>query len=245
MRITLTAIAALTCAIGCGGVTNVDDLFDPTSTGGTGGASGSSGKGGAGGQTGGTGGVSTGGTGGAGTSGTGGTGGAGGTGGGVGGTGGVGGGAGTGGSSGTGGTGGIVDSGAGDARRDGTADVRDSGGKASIRCGATTCDPALAFCCLTSGNNRCLMSTVTCTLQSDRLNCDDTADCPVGQVCCVTEGMSGNGAAAVCTAATSCTAPRQMLCDPTAAAPCLGSAGLVCSANGSGIIQEYAYCHTP
>ena len=243
MRIPFSAIAALTCAIGCGGVTNVDDLFDPISTGGS---SGSSGKGGAGGQTGGTGGVSTGGTGGAGTSGTGGTGGVGGTGGGVGGTGGVGGGgAGTGGSAGTGGTGGIVDSGAGDVRRDGTADVRDSGGKASIRCGATTCDPVLAFCCLTSGNNRCLMSTVTCTLQSDRLNCDDTADCPVGQVCCVTEGMSGNGAAAVCTAATGCAAPRQMLCDPTAAAPCLGSAGLVCSANGSGIIQEYAYCHTP
>ena len=237
MRIPFSAIAALTCAIGCGGVTNVDDLFDPAASGGasgSGGAGGSGGKGGSGGQTGGSGGVNAGGTGGVGGSG-----------GGVGGTGGVGGGTGgTGGVAGTGGTGGIVDSGA-DVRRDGTTDARvDSSGKAGVRCGATTCEPAMGFCCLSSNNPRCLMSTVTCTLQSDRLNCDDAADCPLGQVCCVTEGMSGNGAAAVCT--TSCVAPRQILCDPAALAPCLGALpGYVCSANGSGIIEDYAYCHAP
>jgi hypothetical protein len=138
----------------------------------------------------------------------------------------------------------LVDAGA-DVRRDGATDARaDSSGKAGVRCGTTTCDPTMTFCCLTSGNNRCLTSTATCSLQSDRLNCDDTADCPLGQVCCVTQGMSGNGAAAVCTATTSCSAPRQMLCDPTAAVPCVGI-GLVCSANGSGIIEDYAYCHTP
>jgi hypothetical protein len=242
MRIPFSAIAALTCAIGCGGVTNVDDLFDPSPTSGSGGAGGSSGLGGSsgkggGGQTGGSGGVSTGGTGG--------TGGAGGIGGGVGGTGGVGGGgAGTGGSGGTGGTGGMVDSGA-DVRRDGTADARvDSSGKGGVRCGATTCEPAMGFCCLSASNPRCLMSTTTCSLQSHRLNCDDTADCPLGQLCCVTEGTSGNGAAAVCTA--SCAAPRQILCDPAALAPCLGALpGYVCSANGSGIIEDYAYCHAP
>jgi hypothetical protein len=238
MRIPFSAIAALTCAIGCGSVTNVDDLFDPSSTGGSGASGGASGKGGGGGATGGSGGVGTGGAGTGGTGGVGGTGGAG-----VGGTGGAGTG-GTGGSGGTGGTGGIVDSGIADVRRDGTVDVRDSGGKAGIRCGSTSCDPALTFCCLSSGNNRCLMSTTTCSLQSDRLNCDDMGDCPLGQVCCVTEGMSGNGAAAVCTGAAGCTLPRQMLCDPGALAPCT-TFGFVCSANGSGIIQDYAYCHAP
>jgi hypothetical protein len=240
MRISFSAIAALTCAIGCGGVTNVDDLFDPAPSSGAGGSSGLGGTGGAGGvggkgggQTGGSGGVNTGGTGGVG-----------GTGGGVGGTGGVGGSGGTGGVAGTGGTGGIVDAGA-DVRRDGTTDARvDSSGKAGVRCGTSTCEPAMAFCCLSSSNPRCLMSTVTCTLQSDRLNCDDAADCPLGQVCCVTEGTSGNGAAAVCT--TSCVAPRQILCDPAALAPCFGGLpGYVCSANGSGIIEDYAYCHAP
>jgi len=184
-----------------------------------------------GGATGGTGGTTT-------TGGTGGVGGASGTGGaGTGGTGGV---------AGTGGTGGtIVDAGA-DVRRDAAADVRDAGGK-GIRCGTTTCDPATQFCCLTSGNVRCLASTATgCTASTDRLHCDDTADCTAGQVCCATEGSSGNGADAVCIVATAgCGSPKQMLCDPTVTAPCLNLANLVCSANGSGILQEYAYCHAP
>lgn len=247
MRIPFLVIAALSCiGIGCGGTTDVDDLFQPTPTGGagkggvgggpTGGSGGSSAAGGASGA----GGSTTGGTGGVGGSATGGTGGTGGVGGGVGGTGGSGGG-----TAGTGGTGGtVVDSGA-DVRRD-AVDVRDAG-KGSIRCGSTTCDPAVSFCCLQSGNMRCLSPTATtCSASTDRLHCDDTADCPTGQVCCLSEGSSGNGADAVCIVATlGCGSPRQMLCDPAASAPCLGIGTLVCSANGSGIIEDYAYCHTP
>jgi hypothetical protein len=36
-----------------------------------------------------------------------------------------------------------------------------------------------------------------------------------------------------------------MLCDPTVAMPCFGVASLVCSANGSGFISDYSYCHVP
>jgi len=62
----------------------------------------------------------------------------------------------------------------------------------------------------------------------------------------VTEGTSPNGANGVCILTTAgCGAPKNMLCDPTLAVPCLGIAGLVCSANSSGIISDYAYCHTP
>ena len=253
MRIPFFAIATLSCiGIACG-VTDVDDLFEPTSTGG------SAGKGGSSGQTGGSGGAGTGGgTGGSATGGTGGsTGGTGGTGGSTGGTGGTGGvggttggGAGTGGTggvAGTGGTGGtIVDSGA-DVRRDAAADVRDAGGKGGIRCGTTTCDSATQFCCLASGNTRCLAAASTaCTASTDRLHCDDTADCATGQVCCASEGSSGNGADAVCILATlGCGSPKNMLCDPATTAPCLNIMNLVCSANGSGILQDYAYCHAP
>jgi hypothetical protein len=42
-----------------------------------------------------------------------------------------------------------------------------------------------------------------------------------------------------------CTAPKQMLCDPTVAMPCFGLANIVCSANGSGLISDYSYCHAP
>jgi hypothetical protein len=193
-------------------------------TGGTGGSGGST-TGGTGGSTGGTGGVGGGGVGG------------------TGGSGGVGG-AGTGGTGGTGGT--VVDSGPPDVRRDAAADVRDAG-KGGIRCGSTTCDPAMQFCCLGSSNIRCLSAASTlCSSSTDRLHCDDTADCPLGQVCCVGQGSSGNGADAVCTLATlGCGSPRQMLCDPTVTAPCLNITNLVCSANGSGILEDYAYCHTP
>jgi hypothetical protein len=224
-------------------MTDVDDLFTPTAT---------TGRGGTGGQTGGaggtgTGGNGTGGTGGAGT-GTGGTGGAGtgGTGGSVGGTAGTGGSAGSAGTGGTGGSAGTtVDSGVVDVRRDAVVDARDAG-KGSIRCGTTTCDPSVAFCCLTNNNIRCVSSTATtCNASSDKLHCDDTADCATGQICCVTEGANGNGADAVCTATTGCTTPKQMLCDPTVLAPCLGLANIVCSANGSGFISDYAYCHGP
>jgi hypothetical protein len=248
MRIPFFAIAALSCiGIACGGVTDVDDLFTPTPTGGAsgkgagGGPTGGSG-GGTGGSGGGTGGSATGGTGGTGGSVTGGTGGMGG-GAATGGTGGIGG-AGTGGTGGTGGT--TVDSGAPDARRDAAADTRDAG-KGGIRCGATTCDPASQFCCLSSSNTRCLAaSSTSCSSSTDRLHCDDTADCPVGQVCCASEGSSSNGAAAVCILTTlGCGSPKQMLCDPAVVAPCLGITNLVCSPNGSGIFQEYAYCHTP
>jgi hypothetical protein len=36
-----------------------------------------------------------------------------------------------------------------------------------------------------------------------------------------------------------------MLCDPAATAPCLNITNLVCSANDSGILEDYPYCHTP
>jgi hypothetical protein len=139
----------------------------------------------------------------------------------------------------------VVDSGV-DARRDAPADTRDAG-KGSIRCGSTTCDPAVSFCCLQSGNMRCLgLTATTCGSSSDRLHCDDTADCAANQVCCLTEGASGNGADAVCILTTlGCGAPKQLLCDPAVTAPCLSIPNLVCSANGSGIIPEYAYCHAP
>jgi len=247
MRIPFFVVTTLICAgVGCGETTNVDHLFEPTPPG-------SSGKGGTGGQAGGTGGTgggggmagaTTGGTGGAGMAGTAGVAGTGGVGG-TAGTGATGGTAGTGGASGTGGSAGsIVDAGA-DVRRDAAADVRDAG-KGGIRCGSTTCDPAVAFCCLTSGNSRCLAPTATtCTASSDRLRCDDTADCPAGQICCVTEGMNGNGAEGACTVASLCMAPKQMLCDPAVAMPCFGLANVVCSANGSGLISDYSYCHAP
>jgi hypothetical protein len=61
----------------------------------------------------------------------------------------------------------------------------------------------------------------------------------------VTQGVGGNGADAVCTATNLCTAPKQMLCDPTVATPCLGLANIVCSANGSGLLSDYSYCHAP
>jgi hypothetical protein len=244
MRIPFFVVTTLICAgIGCGETTNVDDLFDPS-------PAGASGKGGAGGQTGGTGGVggaTTGGTGGAATGGMGGVGGTGGAGaGGTAGTGTTGGAAGTAGASGTGGSAGsIIDAGT-DVRRDAAADVRDAGGKGSIRCGSLTCDPAAAFCCLTNNNIRCVSPTATtCVASSDRIHCDDTADCAAGQICCVTEGANGNGSDAVCTLTTSCLAPKQMLCDPTVAIPCLGLANFVCSANGSGFISDYSYCHAP
>jgi len=245
MRIPFFVIAALSCVgIGCGDVTNVDDLFTPTPTGGTTGKGGTGGSGGVGpGGTGGSGGSTTGGTGGVGGSATGGVGGTGGTGGGgTGGTGGVGGSSGTGGTGGNAGT--AVDSGA-DVRRD-AVDVRDAG-RGSIRCGTTTCDPSVAFCCLQSGDMRCLgLTALTCSASTDRLHCDDTADCAAGQICCAAEGSSGNGADAVCTLTTiGCGAPRQMLCDPTVTQPCLGIGTLVCSANSSGIISDYAYCHAP
>ncbi|HMI89463.1 MAG TPA: hypothetical protein VK550_35555 [Polyangiaceae bacterium] len=245
MRIPFLAIAALICiGIGCG-TTDVDDLFTPNppaSTGGKGGSGGLTGGAGGTGATGGSGGSATGGTGGTGGSTTGGTGGVAGTGG-VGGTGGTGGG-GTGGTGGSGGT--VVDSGAPDARRDANTDARDAA-RGGIRCGATTCDPATSFCCLASGNIRCLTTGSTqCPSSTDRLHCDDTADCPTGQICCAAEGASGNGADAVCALTTlGCGAPKQMLCDPAVTAPCLNFANLVCSANGSAIIGEYAYCHAP
>jgi hypothetical protein len=244
MRIPFFAIAALSCiGIACG-VTDVDDLFEPTSSGGA------AGKGGTGGQTGGsggggTGGTSTGGSGGSTTGGTGGTGGSTGGTGGIAGTGGTGG-TGGGGTSGTGGTGGTtVDSGA-DVRRDAAVDARDAG-KGGIRCGTQTCDPTTTFCCLGSGNMRCLgLAATSCSSSTDRLHCDDTADCATGQVCCLAQGLSGAGADATCIVATlGCGTPRQLLCDPTTTAPCLNIANLVCSANGSGIIEDYAYCHAP
>jgi hypothetical protein len=90
------------------------------------------------------------------------------------------------------------------------------------------------------------LAATTCSAATDRLHCDDTADCAAAQICCVTEGSSGNGADAVCTQTTvGCGAPKQMLCDPTVALPCLGIGTLVCSANSSGIISDYAYCHAP
>jgi hypothetical protein len=138
----------------------------------------------------------------------------------------------------------VVDSGA-DVRRDAAVDARDAG-KGGIRCGTGSCDPSASFCCLTSGNIRCLTLGATCTTSSDRLHCDDTADCATGQVCCLVEGSSGAGADATCILTTAgCGAPKNMLCDPTLTAPCLNIAGLVCSANGSGIISDYAYCHVP
>jgi hypothetical protein len=139
-----------------------------------------------------------------------------------------------------------VDSGAVDARRDAVPDARDAG-RGGIRCGSTTCDPATTFCCLTSGNIRCLaLNAMGCSASTDRLHCDDAADCPTGQICCASQGMNGNGADALCSLTTlGCGAPRQILCDPTVTAPCLNLAGLVCSANGSGLIDEYAYCHAP
>jgi hypothetical protein len=243
MRIAFFTIATLSCVgLACGGVTNVDDLFDPTSTG-------TSGRGGSGGPTGGTGGA-VGGTGGmagsggiSGTGGTGGsTGGTGGTGGATGGTGGATGG--TGGVAGTGGTGGIVDAG-GDVRRDGATDARDAG-KGNVKCGVTNCDPSLSFCCLQSGNNRCLVTgSAQCAASVDKVRCDDTADCPLGQICCVSAGTNGNGAEAACALATACTQPKQMLCDPATTTPCLNLANVVCSANGSGHLEDYPYCHAP
>ncbi|MET0594910.1 MAG: hypothetical protein ABW133_19580 [Polyangiaceae bacterium] len=228
-------------------MTNVDDLFEPTSTG-------TAGKGGTGGATGGSGGVgggvgggATGGSGGtggmAGTAGAAGTGGTGGTGGATGGTGGTTGG--TGGVAGTGGTGGIVDAG-GDVRRDATTDVRDAGKAGNVKCGVTNCDPSLSFCCLQSGNNRCLVTGSTgCAASVDKVRCDDTSDCPTGQICCVTAGTGGNGAEAACALATACTQPKQMLCDPATITPCLNLANVVCSANGSGHLEDYPYCHAP
>lgn len=249
MRIPFSIIATISCVgLACGGVTNVDDLFEPTTSGtaGSGGRGGSGASGGSGGSTGGTGGV--GGTGGStgGSGGVGGTGGAtGGTGGATGGTGGAtGGSGGTGGVAGTGGTGGIVDAGA-DVRRDAATDTRDAG-KGNIKCGVTNCDPSISFCCLQSSNNRCLVTGSTgCASSVDKVRCDDTSDCPTGQICCVTAGTGGSGAEAACALATSCTQPRQMLCDPGATAPCLNLANVVCSANGSGHLEDYPYCHAP
>jgi hypothetical protein len=241
MRIPFSMIATISCiGLACGGVTDVDDLFEPTT--GTAGrsGSGSGGTGGFGGSTGGTGGIggmggNTGGTGGN-------TGGAGGTGGATGGTGGATGG--TSGAAGTGGTGGIVDAGS-DVRRDGAADARDSG-KGNIKCGVTNCDPSISFCCLQSNNNRCLVTGSTgCAASVDKVRCDDTSDCPTGQICCATTGSSGIGSEAACVLATACTQPRQMLCDPQAAAPCLNLANIVCSANDSGHLEDYPYCHAP
>jgi hypothetical protein len=244
MRVPSFLVAALSCvSVACGGVTNVDDLFAPTSAG-------TAGKGGTGGATGGTGGTggigATGGTGGSRTGGTGGT--TGGSGG-VGGSGGIGGSAATGGTAGSvGGTAGsagsTVDSGA-DVRRDVAIDARDAG-RSSVRCGTTTCDPAVSYCCLSSVNVRCLgLNATTCNSSTDRLHCDDTADCPLGQICCLTAGASGAGADAVCTLTTGCAAPKQMLCDPTAVAPCLGLVGIVCSEDSDSIIDGYSYCHAP
>jgi hypothetical protein len=239
MRIPFSMIATISCiGLACGGVTDVDDLFEPTS--GTAGrsGSGSGGTGGFGGSTGGTGGIG-------GTGGVGGTGGIGGTGGATGGTGGTGGATGgTGGAAGTGGTGGIIDAGS-DARRDAATDARDSG-KGNIKCGVTNCDPSISFCCLQSNNNRCLVTGSTgCSASVDKVRCDDTSDCPTGQICCATSGSSGNGTEAACALATACTQPKQMLCDPQAAAPCLNLPNIVCSANGSGHLEDYPYCHAP
>ena len=182
--------------------------MEPAASGTGGSGTGGTGTGGAGTGGGGTGGTGTGGagTGGGGTGGTG-TGGAGTGGGGTGGgggvaTGGTGGVAtgGTGGSAGSGGSGGTIqDSGVADIRRDAT-------GAFSINCGTTTCDSTTAFCCLAEPNNfHCVGAGSTCPALTDRIHCDDTADCTAGQVCCLTDSTWNTPADAVC--ATGCASP--------------------------------------
>lgn len=89
--------------------------------------------------------------------------------------------------------------------------------RAAVACGATPCSTATNVCCVTPGDGGMgfaftCESASTCSAGGNgvALQCAATADCPMGQVCCIdAAGMSSS-------CATMCGAGGGQLCDPNA-----------------------------
>jgi hypothetical protein len=98
--------------------------------------------------------------------------------------------------------------------------------KVGIVCGQTTC-PA-PFCCGTSQGFACIDVAKGGSCGGILIQCDDTADCPAGQVCCAEgNGLSSDGGKAMdldrvhCETEAHCRASQYViLCDPDRPSPC-------------------------
>jgi hypothetical protein len=61
------------------------------------------------------------------------------------------------------------------------------------------------------------------------MECDDTADCASGAVCCakIANGPTGAWQQSTCTTS-SCNSPSLVMCDPFAVSPCVSVPGTAC-----------------
>jgi hypothetical protein len=124
----------------------------------------------------------------------------------------------------------VVDAAMSDMARDAMADLPGTG--VHIACGATDC--ASPGCCTTSAGQSCVDIAEGGTCGGLLIQCDDTEDCPLGQVCCA----EGNDLLPACTAGQDCrpnpslqrvhcepethcrTSSYVILCNPDRPSPC-------------------------
>ncbi len=95
-------------------------------------------------------------------------------------------------------------------------------GDPGIACGSSFCTAMVETCC----NPNLPSPTCGTTCTGAKMTCDDTADCPSGQICCAKITMQGAWQQSTCT--TTCSSPSLHMCDPTVSNPCGAVAGTTC-----------------
>jgi hypothetical protein len=99
-----------------------------------------------------------------------------------------------GGSNGTsGGTSGTSGGGADDAGIEGGASSGSASNPGKVSCGASECTLGTQICCQSFNDAGCIAQGANCS--AVEVECDETADCPDGQRCCLERSGSGSGRA--------------------------------------------------
>lgn len=96
---------------------------------------------------------------------------------------------------------------------------RGGSGPRAVKCASATCGGA-DVCCVREIVSEAKCSD-NCSTGRATINCDDTADCGPGMVCCVSVDVSGRGYLKATSCLSSCQAtPSLRACDPNVAGEC-------------------------